>query len=197
MKKYRSLIIIALLAVLGVGYYIYLSNRPINTDPVDIIKNNDSLVANYIARDITVTYPETPKGVVELYSNIMKCYYNEQYTDKELEALVSQARLLWDNELLEKNPIDEYMVNLKEEIRDYKNCDRVIKDFSIEDSSKVKYTTKSDGAQYASIHATYWVRENNLVTTKSYEEYVLRKDENGSWKILYWQLDKASDTENE
>lgn len=196
MKKYKSLIVIAILAVLAVGYYIYLSKKPVNTDPVDSQKEK-SLVAEYIARDLNATYPETPSGVVKLYSEIMKCYYSEKYTDEQLEQLVSQARLLWDNELLEKNPMDEYMINLKADIKSYKDKSRVIKDFKIDGSAAVDYQTDKDGAQYASLHAEYWVRENNTTTTKSYEKYMLRKDENGNWKILYWQLSEATDIKDE
>ena len=61
----------------------------------------------------------------------------------------------------------------------------------------VEYQTDKDGAQYASLHAEYWVRENNTTTTKSYEKYMLRKDENGNWKILYWQLSEATDITDE
>ena len=49
-----------------------------------------------------------------------------------------------------------------------------------------------NGAEYASIKTLYYIREgSNLNNT--YTKFVLRKDSEGRWKILYWELtDSAS-----
>ena len=50
----------------------------------------------------------------------------DRYTDDELYDLGDQARKLFDDELLENNPRDEYFKNLKEDISEYHDKNKTI-----------------------------------------------------------------------
>lgn len=129
-------------------------------------------------------YPEFPRGVVEFYSRIVKAYYYTELSEEEIEALGSQARKLFDGELLDKNPEGEFYKNLKLDIESYNEVERKIYDYTIEDSDEIEIFT-FDGKQYAIVTAGYLMREKSSVVT-IYEDYTLRKDEDGMWKILFW-----------
>lgn len=87
----------------------------------------------YIDRDtgtddenLDKNFPATPREVVKLYNRIITCFYNDEYTDDELYDLGDQARKLFDDELLENNPRDEYFKNLKEDISEYHDKNKTI-----------------------------------------------------------------------
>ena len=66
MKKYgRTIIVIAVLVALGLGYYYYLANKDAKQDATDIAADT-SEVSVLISKDIMANYPESPKDVVNL-----------------------------------------------------------------------------------------------------------------------------------
>ena len=56
-------------------------------------------VQNVLLRNLERNYPQTPKEVVKYYSEITKCFYNEEYTDEELVELAMKAKALYGDEL--------------------------------------------------------------------------------------------------
>ena len=100
MKKYgRTIIVIAVLVALGLGYYYYLANKDTGKDATDIAADT-SEVSVLISKDIMANYPESPKDVVNLYARITKAYYDTSLTDEQIEALGKQARLMFDLSLI-------------------------------------------------------------------------------------------------
>ena len=82
------------------------------------------------------------------------------------------------------------MKKLTEEIAEYKEEKKTISRASVCDSNDVKYTNDK-GDEIAYVTASYFIKAGN-----SYEDtdemYVLRKDEDGKWKILvYYQIEPA------
>ena len=70
MKKYgRTIIVIAVLVALGLGYYYYLANKDTGKDATDIAADTGE-VSVLISKDIMANYPESPKDVVNLYARI-------------------------------------------------------------------------------------------------------------------------------
>ena len=64
------------------------------------------------------------------------------------------------------------------------------------DSNDVKYVTDSED-QIAYVRASYFIKQDNSYS-KTYQEYVLRKDSEEHWKILtFYKIENASDTESE
>lgn len=194
MKKYgRTIIVIAVLVALGLGYYYYLANKDTGKDATDIAADT-SEVSVLISKDIMANYPESPKDVVNLYARITKAYYDTSLTDEQIEALGKQARLMFDDELKNTQTDADFYEKLKEDIGNYNSTKTRISSYVIQSTTKTKYSTFKD-RQYASIALVYYLRQGDKLID-SPTKFTLRKDDDGHWKILFWELTKIdSDTE--
>ena len=194
MKKYgRTIIVIAVLVALGLGYYYYLANKDTGKDATDIAADT-SEVSVLISKDIMANYPESPKDVVNLYARITKAYYDTSLTDEQIEALGKQARLMFDDELKNTQTDADFYEKLKEDIGNYNSTKTRISSYVIQSVAKTKYSTFKD-RQYASIALVYYLRQaDKLIDSPT--KFTLRKDDDGHWKILFWELTEIdSDTE--
>lgn len=194
MKKYgRTIIVIAVLVALGLGYYYYLANKDTGKDATDIAADT-SEVSVLISKDIMANYPESPKDVVNLYARITKAYYDASLTDEQIEALGKQARLMFDDELKNTQTDADFYEKLKEDIGNYNSTKTRISSYVIQSAAKTKYSTFKD-RQYASIALVYYLRQGDKLID-SPTKFTLRKDDDGHWKILFWELTEIdSDTE--
>jgi hypothetical protein len=194
MKKYgRTIIVIAVLVALGLGYYYYLANKDTGKDATDIAADT-SEVSVLISKDIMANYPESPKDVVNLYARITKAYYDISLTDEQIEALGKQARLMFDDELKNTQTDADFYEKLKEDIGNYNSTKTRISSYVIQSAAKTKYSTFKD-RQYASIALVYYLRQGDKLID-SPTKFTLRKDDDGHWKILFWELTEIdSDTE--
>lgn len=194
MKKYgRTIIVIAILVALGLGYYYYLANKDTGKDATDIAADT-SEVSVLISKDIMANYPESPKDVVNLYARITKAYYDTSLTNEQIEALGKQARLMFDDELKNTQTDADFYEKLKEDIGNYNSTKTRISSYVIQSAAKTKYSTFKD-RQYASIALVYYLRQGDKLID-SPTKFTLRKDDDGHWKILFWELTKIdSDTE--
>lgn len=194
MKKYgRTIIVIAVLVALGLGYYYYLANKDTGKDATDIAADT-SEVSVLISKDIMANYPESPKDVVNLYARITKAYYDTSLTDEQIEALGKQARLMFDDELKNTQTDTDFYEKLKEDIGNYNSTKTRISSYAIQSAAKTKYSTFKD-RQYASIALVYYLRQGDKLID-SPTKFTLRKDDDGHWKILFWELTEIdSDTE--
>lgn len=142
-------------------------------------------------KNLDKNYPATPREVVKLYNRIITCFYNDEYTDDELYDLGDQARKLFDDELLENNPRDEYFKNLKEDISEYHDKNKTIASSAVDSSNDVEYK-EVDGDDCAYVKASYFIKEGSAYS-RTYQMYVLRKDADGNWKILvFYQVNGDS-----
>ena len=194
MKKYgRTIIVIAVLVALGLGYYYYLANKDTGKDATEIAADT-SEVSVLISKDIMANYPESPKDVVNLYARITKAYYDTSLTDEQIEALGKQARLMFDDELRNTQTDADFYEKLKEDIGNYNSTKTRISSYVIQSAAKTKYSTFKD-RQYASIALVYYLRQGDKLID-SPTKFTLRKDDDGHWKILFWELTEIdSDTE--
>ncbi len=184
MKKSTTRIsIILMVVVVGVvGYYAYLAGR--HTDAVnEAVMTTTQLV---LSRDLENDYPPTVKEVIKYYIEIQKCFYNEECTDDEVEQLGMQARALYDAELLEKNEVGTYLINLQKEIAEFKEKKRTMTSAAVASSANVDFFT-ADGYDFARIHCGYNVMESG-VSNAVKMVYLLRRDEDRKWKIYGWDL---------
>lgn len=193
MKKYgRTIIVIAVLVALGLGYYYYLANKDTGKDATDIAADT-SEVSVLISKDIMANYPESPKDVVNLYARITKAYYDTSLTNEQIEDLGKQARLMFDDELKNTQTDADFYEKLKEDIGNYNSTKTRISSYVIQSAAKTKYSTFKD-RQYASIALVYYLRQGDKLID-SPTKFTLRKDDDGHWKILFWELTEIdSDT---
>lgn len=188
MKRFRGTkgtIILLLLVFMLIAYYFYLSNRSDRT-----VKEEDSVeitqVQDILLRDLSRDYPATPKEVLRYYSEITKCFYNEDYTDEELKKLAEQAEALYDEALVAQKTKEQYLQDLEKDISDFKSQGIVVSTYKVSNSTDVNYFSR-DGREYAGLYCTYTLRIGTKLQTTP-EVFILRRDDEGHWKILGWDL---------
>ena len=151
----------------------------------DAKKNTEA--QNILAKDIDRNYPATVREVVRLFSRISKCYHNEVISEEEFAGLVEMQRKLFDEEFLNNNPLETFTNNLSAEIEAAKARAYVMATWRVQKQSSV--VTWQDGDNnFASIVASYTMNAKEEGYTRTYEEFLLREDENGRWKIVGWRL---------
>ncbi len=182
MKKMNPKLIITFicLLVLLLGYYAYLSNK----DREEKKEAELSVIQETLSRDLQNDYPPTPKEVIKYYNELLKCFYNEECTDEEIDDLGNQARILYDDELLEANELGSYLMRLRQEVLDYREKERRIATASVAASTNVDYF-EEDGFDFARIMAVYNIMEGKT-SNPTRQVYLLRKDEENHWKIYGW-----------
>lgn len=186
MKKLKPLITVTLVLVLCVVLYYRYANQ--NDDNLQKTEQETevSMVDQVLLRDLDKNYPTTPLEVVKFFVKIQKCYYNENNTTNVVEELGDVARKLMDEKLLANNPQTDYFADLKGEISAYNRKDKTISKVLYDRSTDVRYV-EVEGVQTASLNCTYYIETGqNLTSVK--ETYILKKDEDGLWKIYGWEL---------
>ena len=181
----RYIIAGIIIAVLVVSYFIYLQKNPATAKTQDTTTQMSEL-DKVLTKDFADNYPPTPREVVKWYNRILMLYYSEDLDDDELNALAGQAQMLFDKDLVANNPKEIYVASVKAEIQDYKDKSRKLVTADVGDSEDVIYD-KVNGSDVAYIVGHYFVKENTSYAD-TYQKYVLRKDADGHWKILGYQL---------
>lgn len=149
-------------------------------------KRSDTEVDKLLGKDLELSYPGNAREVVKLYNRIVKCFYNEELTEEELTGLASQARILFDTELIKYNPMNSYLENLKADIQTYKEEKRTISNVEVQDYSDVRFETK--GSEKTASLLAYYLLKEGKESRKSYMRFYLREDEDGKWRILFWEV---------
>lgn len=177
----RWIVIFICMLIAAVGYYAYLSNRT-RTEKEEAAM---TVVESTLSRDLSMDYPATPKEVIKYYNQILRCFYNENCTEEEIEQLGDKARQLYDEELIAQNSEDDYISRLKLDIQGYKDKKRTLSSASVAASTSVVYDT-IDGYSFARILCGYSIKDKeNSYPVK--QVYLLRKDDAQKWKIYGWE----------
>ena len=87
--------------------------------------------------DLENDYPLTPRAVLKLYCRTVECCYNETLEEKQLEDILKQMRLLFDDEFLNNNPYADHLDGLKMEIDDYQSNGKTITSYNVESAGSV------------------------------------------------------------
>jgi hypothetical protein len=187
MKKSKIVTIVVVVVVLAavvLGAFYYMSNskkaEEENTTP--------TAVQNILLKDLERSYPPTPKEVLKYYCEITKCFYNEEYTDEELDELAAKIQELYDAELIANKSREDYLNDLCDEITTMKGNKYTIYSYELPASTDVEYFTE-DGYSCARMYCSFNLKQTGstgMIT--SLEQFVLRQDENGRWKIMGWDL---------
>ena len=149
-------------------------------------ENVSTEVQNILAKDVERNYPATVREVVRLYSRISKCYYNEPISESEFEQLITMQRKLFDEEFLDNNPLETFTNNLSIEVETIRENEYTMVSYRVQKQSSVT-SWESGKNKFSSIIASYTLKEG-ADYKKTYEEFLLREDENGRWKIVGWRL---------
>lgn len=174
-------IIAVVLVLLGVGYYVSISKKGEKETEKVHLRDWNTL----IEKDLDKEYPPTPTSLVEYYSELVVAYYDEDCDEELFKKLVARSRELYDKELLEKNSEEEQLLLLTEDIAQYVEEKKSIINYTVCDAEDVKYG-ELDGEDVANVYVTYRIREGSKPIDVE-EEFFVRKDTDGNWKIVGWK----------
>ena len=193
MKKTRIVIlVIVIVAAICTAFYIVNNNSKKESAKEAELTEIQKITTRNMEKD----YPATPREVIKFYNRIIKCYYGRQYSDDELEQLADQALSMFDDDLLKKNEKESYIESVKSDAAQYEEDNKSISQTDVCDSNDVKYMT-DNGDDIAYVTASYFIK-NGSSYTKTYQEYVLRKDGDGDWKILtFYKIEGESSESDE
>ena len=188
MKNAKYVIIaIACICVICAGFFFFSQDNKED-------EKNLTEIEKVIVKDLNNNYPKTPREVVKFYNRIVKCYYgSEEPTEKQLSKLVDQMICLMDEDLLLVNPRDVYYNSVVSDINQYKNQKKQLVSTDVCDTNDVKYVTDDKNGQaekdnLAYETASYFINTDGKFAY-TYQEFVLRQDTKGNWKILtFYQI---------
>lgn len=180
----KLVIIGCILAALIIGFYFYLSNKTRGNGKED----NPTLSKSQqvLLRNLETNYPPSPREVLKYYCDILQCLYNESHTDEELEDLAMQIQRLYDGEFIANQNADMYLLSLAGEIANMEKNDMKISSYSTSSSTDVDYFTE-DNYDWARLYCILSIRKGTQIVS-SEERFLMRKDEDGHWKIYGWEL---------
>ncbi len=180
----KGLIIGIVLICLVLGYYFYLSNRTNKDKQEDDVEI--TAVQEVLMRDLDTNYPPTPREVLNYFAQIAQCLHNETYTETEFQELAFKIQMLYDSELVANKTQEQYLSDLKWDIEQFQKQDIVISSYYLSSSTDVE-EYKKDGDKWARLYCTFTLRKGTQLSTTQ-EVFLLRKDEDGHWKIYGWKL---------
>lgn len=183
MKKVKTILAAFICIALVVGFYYYLSHRqPGGVEDTKKI----SEVTEVLSKNLDTSYPATPREVIKYYNRLLVCFYNEEYTDEEYDGMVEKMRGLMDSELLENNPYNSYSASLQSDIEAYRQEEKIITSTDVCESGEVEFATVN-GDKCAYVTVSYYTKSKKAYS-RTNQEFVLRKDEKGNWKIVGFKL---------
>lgn len=194
MKNAKYVIIaIACICVICAGFFFFSQDNKED-------EKNLTEIEKVIVKDLNNNYPKTPREVVKFYNRIVKCYYgSEEPTEKQLSKLVDQMICLMDEDLLLANPRDVYYNSVVSDINQYKNQKKQLVSTDVCDTNDVKYVTDDKNGQaekdnLAYVTASYFINTDGKFAY-TYQEFVLRQDTKGNWKILTFYQIQGDDSD--
>jgi len=181
-KKYKSNLF-TLISILAVILVMFIINRVQKENKLkEASKETLSEVQKILDMDLENDYPETPREVAKLHGDMTRLLYSG-IEDDEIKKLAEKIRELCDEELLEKNPLDQYLNDLYTDISLWRKLNRKIEnDFVVnEEREEIK---EKDGKEYATAYISFTITEKGK--TSELRKYLMRKDDDNKWKILGW-----------
>ena len=163
-------------------------------------EKNLTEIEKVIVKDLKKNYPKTPREVVKFYNRIVKCYYGDTPTEEQLNDLVDQMLGIMDEDLLLVNSRDVYYNSVVSDIAQYKQEKKQLVSTDVCDSNEVKYVTdhkdgESQKDELAYVNASYFINTDGKFAY-TYQQFVLRQDVDGRWKILTFYQVEGEDSDD-
>ena len=185
-------LVVATIVFLGLIAYTYINNNSADSEKAKSMTEEEQLL-NY---DFEEDYPKTVRETVKLHCRYLKAAYGGAFSEDDLYIINQNIRQLFDEELLSYNTEADQLAGLKEEIQEFQDSRKKFTNYSLAESSQIKYNTQ-DGVEYAKIKVSIGFVVDSMAISGD-QEYILRKDADGRWKILGWQaVNQSSEGETE
>lgn len=177
--------ILVIAALILAGYFMMNKQAEKKAEEESVLPTTE--VGKILAKDLETKYPETPTEVVKLYWRINRCMYNEDASDRDVEAVLKQLRKLYDDELLQddKNTYENMLKKLKGDKKKRLDAGQTFLPSVVQKNNTLKIV-KMDGKDSAAVMTATTIK-GKKETAKVYERFVCRKGDDGKWKILGWQ----------
>ncbi len=192
-NKRKGTVAIIFVAIVIVGLFALVAYRkPKSVEDTPEIQEIDELT-NY---DLSANYPPTPRETVKLFNRYLKALYGtggEDLSAEQQKALAGKMRDLYDEELLASNPEDMNLLNLQQELSAFRGQGKNMIQANVCDSNEVEYIDLDD-ASGAKVVASYFIKDGSKQFTRTYQQYLLRRDDAGKWKILAFEKVKGGTT---
>lgn len=182
-KVIITFFIMLVVAAAAIGGFFVLS-RYVNEDASKVTETSE--LGKLLNKDLESAYPATPREVVKFYNRINSIMYGGEVTEEQFSDLLKQMRQLFDEELLAENDFEKQLEEFSKDVKDYEENSKSIVSYNLPENSLVNHY-KKDGAEMASLDVGYMLKEKDEYT-KMTEEFILRQDAEGKWKILGWSL---------
>lgn len=182
----KGFIIGLILIGLVVGYFYYLSVKSQSGNEDEDVEI--SAAQEVLMRNMDKNYPPSPREVLKYYGQIIQCFYSEEYTEEEFEQLAARALELYDDELAMNQTPQQYLENLSWDINQWKEQNTVVSSYSLPSSTDVEFFTE-DGYSWARLYFGLNLRTGKQLNMTN-ALYLLRKDDQGHWKIYGWKLEE-------
>lgn len=166
-----------------IGFYYYLSNirEKANNENIETTAVQEALLYNFERN-----YPPSPKEVVKLYGEMSQCFYNEEYTEEEFVQLAKQIQNLYDDELIANKTEKQYIEDLRWDVNNMKKLEVKVSNYAVGSSTDVEYFNKN-GFRCAKLYCSFTLRRGTQIV-RSEEVFLLRRDNDGHWKIYGFKL---------
>jgi hypothetical protein len=184
MKK--LIIIFICIIILVLGFYYYFANIREQSAPPEEIRA--SRVVAVLSPNLDIRYPPTPVTVVTAFAEITQVLYNETYSDDDFVALAEQLYRLYDDEIKENNPWDNYIFDLGSDVNSHRRDEYIISSYVVASPTDVIYST-IDGTRYATLTCSFSIRQGMNIFSVEHQ-FLLRQSESRRWMILGWQRDE-------
>lgn len=187
-RNYNWLILLIILLVIGIIIWFVIKavqEEDKSDESVTSQNLNTSVSSELLAKDYVMDYPPTPKEVVKYYAEMTQVLYNGECIEEEIELLAYNMLLLCDIEFVDYQVTEEYLVALKTEIDAYRENNWRISSYALSSSEDVVYY-ENEGDEYAQLFCSLSIQKGED-TASINQSYILRKDEEGRYKILGWQ----------
>lgn len=142
-----------------------------------------SEVERLLGLDLDTDYPAEPRDVAKLHGDMTRLLYSG-IDDDEVKRLATKVRELYDEEFLSANPEEQYLRNLYSDIALWLQLDRKI-DNNFVISKDLEEIKEQGGKEYATAFISFTITEKEK--RSEHRRYIMRKDEDGKWKILGWE----------
>lgn len=185
-KRIGTVLTVLVLACAVIALYLYIDRsgdkeKEIEKTPTQIL----------LEKNLETNYPPTPYSVTELYCGIIECIYQPNTTEEQLEGLVKLERGLFDEEFAAINSYEQLLAATKDELEQAKEKKLVFTGYILDKSSNVE-RWKKNGSEYASLQFQLLLR-NTEGSGTSMRNLIMRKDVNGRYKILGWEITEQSE----
>ena len=175
----KSIVLAVLGAVVLLGFYLMVTRSHKSPSTEEYIL---TVIDEITTTNLEKNYPADPRMVVELYGKIMKAMYKEGYTDEQQDRMIEVLGGIMDDELMANQ--SNFAKSIKDEVKEKKEGDYSISTYVVQ--TREPEQVKVGGKKMCTVDCQFYLRKGSTGVS-IYYQFVLRKDDNGKWKILGWE----------